>query len=82
MEQTNAGNLEQTNMAQWQWFNNWQLNLTNRSMVERDVVLEGCRDTVLEVTDHWSVTDFLYLCSPPWDISDQSSCYKFDIEPL
>ena len=66
-------------MVQWQWFNNWQLNLTNRSMVERDVVLEGCRDTVLEVTDHWSVTDFLYLCCPPLDMSDQPSFYKFNI---
>ena len=48
-------------------------------MVERDVVLEGCRDTVLEVTDHWSVTDFLYLCCPPLDMSDQPSFYKFNI---
>ena len=39
-------------------------------MVERHVVLEGCRDTVLEVTDHWSVTDFLYLCCLPLDMSD------------
>ena len=82
MEQTNAGNLEQTNMAQWQWCNNWQLNLTNSSIVDQGGRLEGGRNTVLEVTDHWSVTDFLYLCSPPWDISDQSSCYKFNIEPL
>ena len=66
-------------MAQWQWFNNWQLNLTNRSMFEQGCRLEGGRNTVLEVTDHWSVTDFLYLCCPPWDMSDQPSFYKFNI---
>ena len=43
-EQTNAGNLEQTNMAQWQWCNNWQLNLTNSFIVEEccEGMINGC----------------------------------------